>query len=62
MEIPGGGGSNAKPSGTEIQWDGGSNWKKPSVGVWIFSGTTHCHAKSSHPLMYGIMSHQLIVI
>ena len=41
MEIPGGGGSNMKPSGMEIQWVGGSNWKKPSVGgVWIFSGTT----------------------
>ena len=44
MEIPGAGGSNAKPSGTEnpvgwgikleknLPWGGG--------GVWIFSGTT----------------------
>ena len=44
MEIPGCGGSNAKPSGTEnpVRW-GGQTGKKPSVGggVWIFSGTTH---------------------
>ena len=43
MEIPGGRGSNAKPSGTEnpVGW-GGQTRKKPSLGgVWIFSGTTH---------------------
>ena len=40
MEIPGGGGSNVKPSEMENRGGGGSNWKKPSVrGVWIFSGT-----------------------
>ena len=43
MEIPGGGGSNVKPSEMEnLGGGGGSNWKKTSVGrVWIFSGTTH---------------------
>ena len=44
MEIPGGGGSNAKPSGMEnpVGW-GGHTGKKPSLGgVWIFSGTTQC--------------------
>jgi len=29
LEFPGGG--------------GGIQSEKPSVGVWIFSGTTHCH-------------------
>ena len=37
MEIPGGRGSNAKPSGTE----------NPVGRVWIFSGTTHCSGSSS---------------
>ena len=43
MEIPGGGGSNVKPSGTENP----VGWvfilgKEPSTGgVWIFSGTMH---------------------
>ena len=42
MEIPGGGGSNAKPCGTENPVGWGSNWKKPFVvEVWIFFGTTH---------------------
>ena len=31
MEIPGGGGSNMKPSGTENPVGWGSNWKKPSM-------------------------------
>ena len=31
-EIPGGGGSNAKPPGMEIQRGGGSNWKKTLRG------------------------------
>ena len=25
----------------KIQGGGGSNWKNPPWGVWIFSGTTH---------------------
>ena len=43
MEIPGGGGGVTRsPLEWKIQWGGGSNWKKPSVGeVWIFCGTTH---------------------
>jgi len=42
MEIPGGRGSNAKPSGTENPVGWGVKLEKPSVGgVWIFSGTTH---------------------
>ena len=44
MEIPGGGGSNVKPSGTEnpVRW-GVKLEKNPpwGGGVWIFSGTTH---------------------
>ena len=43
MEIPGGEGSNAKPSGTEkASGVGGQTGKNPPWGVWIFSGTTHC--------------------
>ena len=43
MEIPRGGGSNAKPSGTENPVGWGVKLEKPSVGrVWIFSGITHC--------------------
>ena len=45
MEIPGGRGSNVKPSRTEnpVGW-GGQTRKKPSVGgVWIFSGTTQSY-------------------
>ena len=40
MQIPGGMGSNAKPSGTEnpVRW--GDKLEKRG-GVWIFSGTTH---------------------
>ena len=45
MEIPGGVGSNVKPSGMEnrVAWGVGDQTekKKPCVvGVWIFSGTT----------------------
>ena len=42
MEIPGGRGRNAKPSGTEnpVGW-GVRLEKNPPWGVWIFSGTTH---------------------
>ena len=42
MEIPGGRGSNAKPSGTEnpVGW-GVKLGKTLRGGVWIFSGTTH---------------------
>ena len=41
MEIPGGGGSNVKPPGTEnpVGW-GVKLEKTPRGGVWIFSGTT----------------------
>ena len=45
MEIPAGGGSNAKPSGTEnpVGWGGGAVKleKHSMVGIWICSGTTH---------------------
>ena len=42
MEFPGGGGSTARPSGTENPggW-GGQTGKTLRGGVWIFSGTTH---------------------
>ena len=41
MEFPGGGGSTARPSGTENPggW-GGQTGKTLRGGVWIFSGTT----------------------
>ena len=47
MEIPGGRGSNAKPSGTENP--GGWRVKLEKTlrgGVWIFSGTTHFQFRS----------------
>ena len=42
MEIPGGRGSNAKPSGTENPVGWGVKLEKTlrGGGVWIFSGTT----------------------
>ena len=41
MEIPGGRGSNAKPSGTENPEGWGVKLEKTlRGGVWIFSGTT----------------------
>ena len=42
MEIPGGGGSNVKPSGTENPVGWGVKLEKTLRGgvVWIFSGTT----------------------
>ena len=41
MEIPGGRGSNAKPSGTENPVGWGVKLEKTlRGGVWIFSGTT----------------------
>ena len=42
MEIPGGGGSNVKPSGTEDPVGWGVKLEKTlHGGLWIFSGTTH---------------------
>ena len=44
MEFPGGGGSTARPSGTENPGGWGVKLEKPSVGgVWIFSGTTQLY-------------------
>ena len=42
MEIPGGRGGNAKPSGTEnpVGWGVKLEKNPPWGGVWIFSGTT----------------------
>ena len=41
MEIPGGGGSNVKPSEMENPRGWGVKLEKnPPWGVWIFSGTT----------------------
>ena len=55
MEIPGGRGSNAKPSGTEYPVGWGVKLEKTlrgGGGVWIFSGTTQCvrkeHTTSGH--------------
>ena len=43
MEIPGGRGSNAKPSGTENPVGWGVKLEKTlHWRVWIFSGTTQC--------------------
>ena len=43
--ISGGGGSTAstaRPTGTENPGGWRVKLEKPSVGGWIFSGTTHC--------------------
>ena len=47
MEIPGGRGSNAKPSGTENPVGWGVKLEKTlrGGGVWIFSGTTQSSFK-----------------
>ena len=48
-KFQGVGGVTRSPLERKIQWGGGSNWKKPSVGgVWIFSGTTHCFGFVQH--------------
>ena len=48
MEIPEGGRSNTKPSGTENPVGWGVKLEKTlrgGGGGWIFSGTTHLHLK-----------------
>ena len=56
MEIPGGGGSNMKPSATENPVRTGVKLEKTlrgeGGGVWIFSGTTRFKVMSFYMYMY----------
>ena len=55
-KFQGMGGVTRSPQEWKIQWGGGSNWKKPSVGeVWIFSGTIQCQPLNEN-------GHELILV
>ena len=59
MEIPGGRGSNAKPSGTENPVGWGVKLEKTlRGGVWIFSGTTQCMSMKLFNILTGTPSSQ----